>query len=305
MICPDLPGFGRTAPHPTHLPSYSFKSVATATAQLAAQLGADKIILGGHDWGCAVVYRVALWYPELVSHLFTVCVPYYPPTSVWTTLEERVKKMPSTKYMLDNASDVVEKAIDSPEKIKQFLSGIYGGKNEDGSKDRVWVATKGYDFSALNKVGPSPWIGEVEVEYYVQEYARQGMGPSCELPHLHKNHIYLLEVLLMQTIVNWYRTWHVNYTDELALEPGKRNYTLQPPVLMITATHDDAVLPAFAKRMGENVKHLTLREVPTSHWALWQGAGEVNGIIKEWIEKVVFGKVKNLGVPEGYIASKL
>jgi len=50
---------------------------------------------------------------------------------------------------------------------------------------------------------------------------------------------------------------------------------------------------------------LTLREVPTRHWALWQGAGEVNDIIKEWIAKVVFGTERNLGVPEGYIASKL
>lgn len=74
---------------------------------------------------------------------------------------------------------------------------------------------------------------------------------------------------------------------------------------MITASHDDAVLPAYAKRMGDHVKHLTLREVPTSHWALWEGATEVNGIIKEWIEKVVFGQEKSLGVPEGYIGSKL
>lgn len=136
--------------------------------------------------------------------------------------------------------------------------------------------------------------------------------------------MFLWEILLIQSIVNWYRTWHTNYTEELALEPGKRNHTLQPPVLMITASHDDAVLPAFAKRMGESVKHLTLREVPTSRksstfaisaqfitnasfldWALWEGAGEVNGIIKEWIEKVVFGQEKSLGVPEGYIGSKL
>jgi len=74
---------------------------------------------------------------------------------------------------------------------------------------------------------------------------------------------------------------------------------------MITASRDDAVLPAFAKRMGENVKHLTLREVPTSHWALWEGAGGVNRIIEEWIEKVVFGEEKSLGVPEGYTGSKL
>jgi len=107
-------------------------------------------------------------------------VPYYPPTTVWTTLEDRVKKMPSTRYMLDNSSDVVEKAVDSPEKIKRFLSAIYGGRDEDGSKDRIWVASKGYDFRKLDKVGASPWVDGKEMEYYVQEYARQGMGPSCE-----------------------------------------------------------------------------------------------------------------------------
>lgn len=91
-----------------------------------------------------------------------------------------MRRMPSTRYMIDNASDVVEKAVDSPERIKRFLSGIYGGRNEDDSKDRIWVATKGYDFSRLSEVGSPPWLDEKEMEYYVQEYARQGMGPSCE-----------------------------------------------------------------------------------------------------------------------------
>lgn len=88
--------------------------------------------------------------------------------------------MPSTKYMIDNASGAVENAVDSPEKIKQFLSAIYGGRVEKGGK-RVWVASEGYDFGALAGVGESPWVSGSEMEYYVQEFARQGMGPSCKL----------------------------------------------------------------------------------------------------------------------------
>lgn len=107
--------------------------------------------------------------------------------------------------------------------------------------------------------------------------------------------------------MNWYRTTLTNYIDDLSLHPSTLTHThiLEPPVLMITATHDDAVLPSFAKRMGNYVTHLTLREVPTGHWALWEGASEVNELLEEWIGKVVFGGEKSLGVPPGYGGSKL
>jgi len=64
---------------------------------------------------------------------------------------------------------------------------------------------------------------------------------------------------------------------------------------MITATYDDAVKPAYAVRMHRDVEFLTMREVPAGHWALWEAAGEVNALVKEWIEEVVFGEVKVLG----------
>jgi soluble epoxide hydrolase/lipid-phosphate phosphatase len=63
---------------------------------------------------------------------------------------------------------------------------------------------------------------------------------------------------------------------------------------MITATYDDAVKPAYSARMHQDVEFLTMREVPAGHWALWEAAGEVNALVKEWVEEVVFGEAKVL-----------
>ena len=63
---------------------------------------------------------------------------------------------------------------------------------------------------------------------------------------------------------------------------------------MITATFDDAVKPAYAARMHRDVEFLTMREVPAGHWALWEAASEVNALVENWVEKVVFGGAKVL-----------
>ena len=53
VVCPDIMGFGGTdAPQvpPESMSLYSFKRAADDIRELARQLGASKIILGGHDW---------------------------------------------------------------------------------------------------------------------------------------------------------------------------------------------------------------------------------------------------------------
>jgi pimeloyl-ACP methyl ester carboxylesterase len=78
VVVPDMMGYGGTdAPEsPTF---YTYKRASDDLAELAKQIGASSIILGGHDWGGAVVYRFALRYPKLVSAVFSVCTPFAPP----------------------------------------------------------------------------------------------------------------------------------------------------------------------------------------------------------------------------------
>ena len=89
-IALDCMGYGDTGFSPD-LKDYTFRVHADAIAELAKQQGIPQIILGGHDWGGAVVYRVAQFYPELVSHVFSVATPYFPVTPEYRSVEELVK----------------------------------------------------------------------------------------------------------------------------------------------------------------------------------------------------------------------
>lgn len=83
--------------------------------------------------GGAIVYRVALWYPDFVSHLFSVCVPFQPPSKEFRPFAELVKtRLPNFTYQLQLGSGEIEKHIASKEKIKQLLNGLYGGRGPNG-----------------------------------------------------------------------------------------------------------------------------------------------------------------------------
>lgn len=80
-----------------------------------------------------LAYRVAQWHPELVTHLFTVCVPYAAPSTSYIPLETLVKSVtPHFGYQLQFASGEVEKVVKTKGDIKGFLSALYGGRTENG-----------------------------------------------------------------------------------------------------------------------------------------------------------------------------
>lgn len=117
--------------------------------------------------------------------------------------------------------------------------------------------------------------------------------PKIPLVYDHScNHKQLMPTLSVPG--TWYRTSHTNHLDDQALLPVSAP-SLHVSTLMITATFDDAVKPAYAARMHRDVEFLTMREVPAGHWALWEAAGEVNALVKKWVEEVVFGEAKVLG----------
>lgn len=84
--------------------------------------------------------------------------------------------------------------------------------------------------------------------------------------------------------VNWYRTREINYRDELAI----LNRRITVPVLFIQALGDPPLPPHLGKGMSKVIPKLTVEQVDTSHWALWEKPEEVNKILVRWLEEVVF-----------------
>jgi len=100
-----------------------------------------------------------LWFPELVSHIFSVATPYTPPELNYISIEELVNgTTPQFGYQIQLASGEVEKRISSRQDIRQFLRGMFGGR---GPKNEVvFTPNKGVIYENLPKIGPSPIITE-------------------------------------------------------------------------------------------------------------------------------------------------
>lgn len=99
-----------------------------------------------------VVYRCAAYYPNLVTHLFSVCTPYMVPSDRYLSTEQLVQgPLPQFGYQLQLAGPDVEAAVQTPQSISQFLAGMYGGRTEDGKP--MFSPEAGIDFNAMNNCG--------------------------------------------------------------------------------------------------------------------------------------------------------
>ena len=239
---------------------YTFKRSADDIAALASHLSLSSIILGGHDWGGVVVFRIALHYPSLISAIFTICTPFTPPRSTYVP----ATVLPNFKYQIHLASGDVEKHINSETKIREFLNGMYGGRTVSGKP--MFSVGHGVHFENLEGIGPSPLLEKEEMDFYVKEYSRNGLhGP-----------------------LNWYRTGELNFEDDQGLvgfwEQGGK---LEIPVLYVAGTKDSALPPRLGAGMGRFCSDLRKAEVQAGHWALWEKPAEVNAFVGEWLRDVV------------------
>ncbi|MFA1671857.1 alpha/beta fold hydrolase [Rhizobium mongolense] len=74
VVCPDLPGFGRSY-QPVDAPDHRFSSKrekANACVELMAHLGYGTFAVAGHDRGSYVAFRMALDHPDIVSKMVVI-----------------------------------------------------------------------------------------------------------------------------------------------------------------------------------------------------------------------------------------
>jgi soluble epoxide hydrolase/lipid-phosphate phosphatase len=107
-----------------------------------------------HYRGGFVVWRAAQWYPDLITHVFSVCTPYTAPHKVYFSTEDLVKgQLPQFGYQLHLASGEVEKSVKDEQSIRQFLRGLYGARGPNG--ELVFDPEKGILAENLPVIGES------------------------------------------------------------------------------------------------------------------------------------------------------
>lgn len=129
--------------------------------------------------GAVIAYRVALWHPTFVSHLFTFAIPYIAPTPQWLETEDLMKLFPSLGYQLQfgSAEGIIESFAKDKAGIRAFLNTLYGGVTSEG-KYAIDV-TKGADLELAPTLNHTPLLSPEELDYYVEVYSRNGMRGPC------------------------------------------------------------------------------------------------------------------------------
>ncbi|KAL2271619.1 hypothetical protein VTJ83DRAFT_990 [Remersonia thermophila] len=271
VIVPDMQGYGRSTA-PEDLAAYSFKTVADDLAALVRHVqgkqegeAADRILIGGHDWGGAVAWRFALWHPEMLLGVFSVCTPFMAVRDAYLPPEVMVaKRLPNFGYQLQFGRTEVDGFVVGRERVAAFLRAMFGARRDD--RQPVFTPTHGVHLDRLEpgRIGESPLLDPAEMAFYTDEYLRNGIrGPLC-----------------------WYKTARINFDEELELlRLGRTRITV--PALYIGATRDAVLSPSMMDGVGGYFDDLVRREVVGSHWALWEAAEDCNRHISEWVEKVL------------------
>ncbi|RYC64764.1 hypothetical protein CHU98_g1457 [Xylaria longipes] len=268
VVVPDMLGYGQTDA-PDSPEEYTMKKMTAHMVQLIKQVTDQPIILGGHDWGALFVWRMAQYYPELIRCVFSVCVPFLPPSSVKMTIPELVAKMPNFTYQLQLAGGGAEEIVSkSPERLRAFINGLYGGTTPEGKP--VFAVSHGVLEENIDSIGPSPLVSKEVVDFYVQEFSRHGLHGPC----------------------NWYRTRELNSADEEVLAAD--NFKFPMPAMLLMADKDLALPPWMAigqeKHFAGGLKLETLTDC--SHWAMIQKPVEVNKHIGDFIKSVLGDDLK-------------
>ncbi|RAL58042.1 hypothetical protein DID88_009537 [Monilinia fructigena] len=126
VVAPNMQGYSSSS-SPQELSAFTYKTAADDVAALAKAIGVSSIILGGHDWGGAIVYRIALHYPELIAAVFSVCTPFFPPQQQYVPMTVRA----NFKYQLQLQGPDVEREIVGKEKLGLMLNALYGGRTAE------------------------------------------------------------------------------------------------------------------------------------------------------------------------------
>lgn len=213
-----------------------------------------------------VVWRMAQWYPDLVTHVVVVCTSYFKPQKEYVSIEQLMAtgRVRQFGYQLHLASPEVEDRIKTEEDIRKFLHGMYGARGSNG--ETLFSPEKGVLFENLDRIGKTRLLTDSEMDYYVSQYSHNGLHGA----------------------MNWYRTRKANWKDDLDLIRMGRT-TVEQPTLFIQAIRDSVFIPAMMSKMKENIPKLTVKQVDANHWALWEKPAECNAILEQWLKEFVLG----------------
>ena len=175
----DVRGYGGSS-KPLEISAYSMKNLCADVASVIDLLGDGAAILFGHDWGAPIVWNTALLYPEKVTAVAGLSVPYVPRGD--TSFIKLARSIYAGKFFYQlyfQEEGVAEAEFEAD--IPTALRKLYFAASGDGPRDGL-LSMKPADAKLLDgMMDPSPfpaWMSEPELKVYADAFRAGGFrGP--------------------------------------------------------------------------------------------------------------------------------
>jgi pimeloyl-ACP methyl ester carboxylesterase len=275
-IAPDMRGYGRSTVHPRR-EDYALEHIVTDMIELLDNLGYERAIWVGHDWGSPVVWGIASHCPERCHGVASLCVPYFPrgfsaamaieliDRSVYPASEFPAGQWDYQLYFQENferACAVFEANVEATAKA-HFRKGDPAGKGKPARS--AFMRRDGGPFGGRSEAPDLPRdadiVSETDLSVYVAALSRNGFrGP-----------------------LSWYMNHDANRAWHDSCVNGGR---LEMPVLLLHAAYDytcETINSRFAEPMRANCVDLTEAVARTGHWMAQEDPVTVNAVLTRWI----------------------
>ncbi|XP_064267573.1 bifunctional epoxide hydrolase 2 isoform X2 [Passer domesticus] len=263
VIALEMKGYGESTA-PDDISEYSQEQICKDFITFLDKLGIPQVVLVGHDWGGAMAWNVALFYPERLRAVAVLNTPFRPPKPDSDVLE-RLAQIPEFEYQLYFQEPGVAEAELEKDIGRTLKILIRSSSPEDRLPFNLnfhRVRERGGLLVGFPEDPPvSRLLPPAALEYYIRQFRKSGFRGA----------------------LNWYRNMRENWSWALSA----RGRTIPIPALMVTAGKDPVLKPGLSKGMETWIPRLQRGHIQDcGHWTQLERPLEVNGILLEWLQNL-------------------
>jgi pimeloyl-ACP methyl ester carboxylesterase len=264
VVAPDLRGYGRST-RPADIADYNVAELSADLIGLLDDVGAEKAVFIGHDWGAPVVWSSAQLHPDRVAAVVGLSVPPIPRAQIPPTQAFRAIFGDNFFYMLyfqePGVADA-ELAADPAKTIRRMMAGLRRTDDKLAGLRMIQPGPAGFVERLPEADGLPDWISAEELDHYITEFTRTGFSGG----------------------LNWYRNLDRNW--EILADPPA--VAIAVPAMFIAGT-DDPVLGFMRPDRATEVVTGPYREVMidgAGHWLQQERPDQVNEAVLDFLSGV-------------------
>jgi pimeloyl-ACP methyl ester carboxylesterase len=263
-VAPDQRGYGGST-RPEAVEDYDILHLTDDLIGILDDLGEEKAVFVGHDWGSMVVWQLSLLHPDRVAGVVGMSVPFLPRgpmPPVQLMRQAFADNFFYIVYFQEPGVADADLARDPGTTMRRMLAGLSSDPGEQGLSGLAAPSGAGFVDRLPEPKELPAWLTQEELDHYTAEFTRTGFTGG----------------------INWYRNFDRNWE----LTPQLAGAKVTVPSLFIGGTLDPVLVMSPPGIMeGHVLDHRgNVLVEGAGHWVQQEKPGEVNEALVSFVRAV-------------------